>query len=248
VSIIVPPSDVLIRAAGHDDMAEIAAVFAYYVTDTIVTFEEVPPTTADWRRRLVEITGRGLPFLVAESGGKVVGFAFAGPWRTKPAYRHSVEDSVYLAPGWTGKGVGRALLARLLTECRTAGARQVIAVIVDGGEDASVALHRAFGFTQAGRLRGVGHKHGRRLDTILMQCELSAGGLPADPRDDRQVFDRVDLNVPGKGLSECGREPSAMYGFRRSAWAPCRCRCVVTCPTLSSRSGRSTPRSTRASR
>jgi phosphinothricin acetyltransferase len=172
----------LIRAAGRDDIAEIAAWFAHYVTDTVVTFEEVAPSTADWRRRLNEITGRGLPFLVAEAGGKVIGFAFAGPWRTKPAYRHSVEDSVYLAPGWTGKGLGRSLLAALLAGCRTAGVRQVIAVIAagcedgEGGENASVALHRAFGFTHAGRLRGVGHKHGRWLDTILMQCDLTAAG------------------------------------------------------------------------
>jgi L-amino acid N-acyltransferase YncA len=170
----VPASDVLIRAARHDDMAAVATCFAHYVTGSVVTFEEVAPEAADWRRRLDEITGRGLPFLVATAGATVVGFAFAGPWRTKPAYRHSVEDSVYLAPGWTGKGLGRALLAALLAGCRAAGARQVIAVIVDEGANASVALHRAFGFTQAGRLRGVGYKHGRRLDTILMQCDLEA--------------------------------------------------------------------------
>jgi L-amino acid N-acyltransferase YncA len=170
-------SDVLIRAACPDDMTEIATFYAHYVTDTIATFEEVVPTTADWRRRLDEITGRGLPFLVAEAGGRPIGFALAGPWRPKPAYRHSVEDSVYLAPGWTGRGLGGALLAAVLAGCRKAGVRQVIAVIAvvaGGGDNASVALHREFGFTHAGRLRGVGHKHGRWLDTILMQCDLGA--------------------------------------------------------------------------
>ncbi|HEU5161088.1 MAG TPA: GNAT family N-acetyltransferase [Streptosporangiaceae bacterium] len=177
-----PPADALIRAARRDDMAAVAAVFAHYVSDTVVTFEEIAPTVADWRRRLTELTERGLPFLVAEIGGEVVGFAFAGPWRGKPAYRYSVEDSVYLAPGWTGKGLGRALLDALLARCRAAGVRQVIAVIAagpDGGERdeaASAALHRAFGFAEAGRLRGVGRKHGRWLDTILMQRDLTAPG------------------------------------------------------------------------
>jgi L-amino acid N-acyltransferase YncA len=173
---VVAAADVLIRTADRDDMAEIAALFAYYVTETVVTFEEVAPTAADWRRRLTEITDRRLPFLVAAAGDQVIGFAYAAPWRIKPAYRHSVEDSVYLAPGWTGRGLGRALLAELLARCRTAEARQVIAVIADGGDDASVALHRAFGFTHAGRLRGVGFKHGRWLDTVLMQRDLATDG------------------------------------------------------------------------
>jgi phosphinothricin acetyltransferase len=131
---------------------------------------------ADWRRRREDLAALGLPFLVVEVDGEVVGYAYAGPWRPKPAYRHSVEDSVYLAPGWTGKGLGRELLDALLAECQSAGVRQIIAVIADsadGGDGAaSVALHRAFGFTHAGRLRGVGHKHGRWLDTILMQRDL----------------------------------------------------------------------------
>jgi L-amino acid N-acyltransferase YncA len=164
----------LVRAAGEDDMDDVAAIYAHYVTATVVTFEEVAPPAADWRRRLGDVTGRGLPFLVAEAEGKVVGYAYAGPWRPRPAYRYSVEDSVYLTPGWTGKGLGSALLGALLDECRTAGARQVIAVIADDGGGASVALHRAFGFADAGRLRRVGLKHGRWLDTILMQLDLAA--------------------------------------------------------------------------
>jgi L-amino acid N-acyltransferase YncA len=102
----------------------------------------------------------------------VCGYAYATPWRPKPAYRHTVEDTVYISPAHTGRGLGRALLAALLTGCEQAGARQVIAVIADTGSDASAALHRRLGFTPAGRLRRVGYKHGRWIDTLLMQREL----------------------------------------------------------------------------
>ena len=109
---------------------------------------------------------------MAEENGTVCGYAYASPWRPRPAYRYTVEDTVYISPDRTGRGLGRALLAGLLTGCEQAGARQVIAVIADTGSDASVALHRRFGFEQAGRLRAVGRKHGRWIDTILMQREL----------------------------------------------------------------------------
>jgi len=102
----------------------------------------------------------------------VCGYAYATPWRPKPAYRYTVEDTVYISPAHTGRGLGRALLAALLTGCEQAGARQVIAVIADTGSDASAALHRRLGFTPAGRLRRVGYKHGRWIDTLLMQREL----------------------------------------------------------------------------
>ena len=109
---------------------------------------------------------------VGGGGGFVCGFAYASPWRPKSAYRHTVEDTVYLSPGCTGRGIGSALLGTLLAGCAAAGARQVIAVIADTGSDASAALHRRFGFTQAGLLSGVGRKHGRWIDTLLMQKEL----------------------------------------------------------------------------
>ena len=109
---------------------------------------------------------------MAETGGVACGFAYASPWRPKPAYRHTVEDTVYLSPGHTGRGIGGALLGGLLTGCADAGARQVIAVIADTGSDASAALHRRFGFAEVGRLAGVGRKQGRWIDTVLMQREL----------------------------------------------------------------------------
>ncbi|MEE4593314.1 N-acetyltransferase family protein [Streptomyces sp. DSM 41524] len=194
-----PASTAVIRDATHADLDAIAAIFGHYVTETVVTFEETPPTVEDWARRLVELTDRGLPFLVAEvaevadgltasegddrtasENGRltVAGYAYAGPWRPKPAYRHTAEDAIYLAPGRTGAGLGAALLDALLTRCAEAGVRQVVAVIADSGSDASAALHRRFGFRPAGLLAGVGHKHGRWIDTHLMQCDLTARANP----------------------------------------------------------------------
>ena len=171
---MLPASQPVVRAAVPADAEPVAAIFAHYVATSVATFEEVAPTAADWRQRLGDLTRRSLPFLVAEADadGSVCGFAYASPWRPKPAYRHTVEDTVYLAPAHTGRGIGSALLGGLLARCADAGARQVIAVIADTGTDASAALHRRFGFTPAGRLCGVGRKHGRWIDTVLMQRAL----------------------------------------------------------------------------
>jgi L-amino acid N-acyltransferase YncA len=161
-----------VRAAVPADAERVAAIFAHYVTSSVATFEEVAPTAGQWRQRLTDRAARKLPFVVAEADGSVCGYAYASPWRPKPAYRYTVEDSVFLAPGRTGRGIGSALLGTLLAGCAAAGARQVIAVIADTGSDASAALHRRFGFTQAGLLAGVGRKHGRWIDTLLMQKDL----------------------------------------------------------------------------
>ena len=166
----------VVRAAVPADLEQVASIFAHYVTTSVATLEEIPPTAADWSRRLDELAGRNLPFLVAEADGAVGGFAYASPWRPKWGYRHTVEDTVYVSPGSTGRGLGSALLGALLAGCVRAGARQVIAVIADSGSDASAALHRRFGFTEAGRLAGVGRKHGRWIDTVLMQRELGRDG------------------------------------------------------------------------
>jgi len=170
--IALPAALPVVRAAVPADAEPVAEIFAHYVATSVATFEEVAPTAADWRRRLGDLAVRNLPFLVAETEGAVCGFAYASPWRPKPAYRHTVEDTVYLSPGHTSRGIGSALLGGLLAGCADAGARQVIAVIADTGSDASAALHRRFGFTQAGRLSGVGRKHGRWIDTVLMQKDL----------------------------------------------------------------------------
>ena len=175
----------VVRPAIPADTEQVAAIFAHYVATSVATFEEVPPTAADWRRRLGELGRQNLPFLVAlggqgaqgsqgvEAAGTVCGYAYASPWRPKPAYRYTVEDTVYISPGHTGRGLGSALLAGLLAGCADAGARQVIAVIADSGSEASAALHRRFGFVPAGRLSEVGRKHGRWIDTVLMQRDLT---------------------------------------------------------------------------
>ncbi|MCG0286572.1 GNAT family N-acetyltransferase [Streptomyces sp. PSAA01] len=195
-----PAATAVIRDATHTDLGAIAAIYSHYVTETVVTFEEVPPTVDDWARRLAELTDRGLPFLVAEvaevaeevpgdTRRTVAGYAYAGPWRPKPAYRHTAEDAIYLAPGRTGAGLGAALLGALLTRCAEAGVRQVVAVIADSGSDASAALHRRFGFTPAGTLAGVGRKHGRWIDTHLMQRDLTTGTDPQTEPDRRSPRD-----------------------------------------------------------
>jgi L-amino acid N-acyltransferase YncA len=164
-----------LRPATADDLGAIAGIFAHYVTSSIVTFEEDPPTVTQWRKRLGSLAGCRLPFLVAEADGAVAGYAYASPWRQGPAYRHTAEDSVYLEPACRGKGLGRLLLDGLLTACATAGVRQVIAVIADTGDPASAALHRACGFADAGRLTKVGHKNGRWIDTVILQRAVGPG-------------------------------------------------------------------------
>ncbi|MFI9588317.1 GNAT family N-acetyltransferase [Streptomyces sp. NPDC052236] len=173
-------NEAIIRPAVPADLKAVAEIFTHYVTHTVATFEETPPTVAAWHQRLDHLTGRGLPFLVAELSGEVAGYAYAGPWRDRPAYRHTVEDTIYVAPDRTGRGLGAALLGALLAESTRAGLHQMIAVITDtgsAGSTGSAALHRRFGFADAGLLTGVGYKHGRWIDTRLMQRALSASSV-----------------------------------------------------------------------
>jgi L-amino acid N-acyltransferase YncA len=167
----------VIRGAEADDMPAVAAIFARYVLDTVITFELQPPSVEDWRAKQRELEAAGWPFLVAVVEEELIGYAYVTPWRSKPAYRQTVENTIYLAPEHTGQGHGRVLLAELLAHARTADARQVIAVIADTGSPASVALHRRAGFADVGRLRNVGFKHGQWLDTVLMQSSLDDLGV-----------------------------------------------------------------------
>ncbi|MFE9832441.1 GNAT family N-acetyltransferase [Streptomyces halstedii] len=171
----------VIRPAVPADLNAVAEIFTHYVCHTVITFEEAPPPVAAWRRHLDDLAAQKLPFLVAELSGEVVGYAYAAPWRPKPAYRHTVENSIYLAPGRTGRGLGGALLEALLAACSRSHVRQMIAVIADADTDASVALHRRYGFTDVGRLAAVGYKHDRWIDTLLMQRTL--GRTAADATD-----------------------------------------------------------------
>ena len=165
---------VVVRPVSPADLSQVAEIFGWYAANSLATFEEAARPHSYWSGHADELARLGLPFLVAEAGGVIAGYAYAGPWRRKPAYRLTVEDSVFIAPGRTGAGIGRLLLTELLAACAEAGLRQVIAVIADTGDPASVGLHRACGFAEAGRLTGVGFKQGRWVDTLLMQRALGS--------------------------------------------------------------------------
>lgn len=165
-----------VRDATDDDMASVQAIYAHHVLTSLATFEEVPPTVAEMAARRRAVVAAGLPYLVAEGAGEVVGYAYAGPYRARPAYRHTVEDSVYVAAAQDGRGVGSALLQALIGRCEGGPWRQMLAVIGDSGNAGSIALHRRLGFQDAGVLRDVGFKFGRWVDTVLMQRPLGEGG------------------------------------------------------------------------
>ncbi|MEV3983539.1 N-acetyltransferase family protein [Nonomuraea sp. NPDC049758] len=165
-----------IRDLTEADLPAVTAIYAHYVTGGVATFDETPPGAGEWRAKAAALAAAGLPFLVAEDSGAVTdavtGYAYLSQYRPKPAYRHSLEVSIYLAPGATGRGLGRLLLGELIRRASATDARSLIAVIADGGDPASLRLHAAFGFQEAGRLSNVGFKHGRWIDTVLMQLDL----------------------------------------------------------------------------
>jgi L-amino acid N-acyltransferase YncA len=163
---------VVIRAAAPADIGAITRIYAHAVRFGTASFEIEPPDEAEMARRQRALIDGGFPYLVAEADGAVAGYAYAGPYRPRPAYRFSVENSVYVAPEAHRRGVGRALLDRLVAEAAARGFRQMIAVIGDSDQAASIALHRAAGFRLVGTIAAVGFKHGRWLDSVLMQLEL----------------------------------------------------------------------------
>ena len=165
--------DIVIRPAVTDDLDAIAEIYAHHVLTGVATFELTPPDSDEWRRRFDAVAERELPFATATLGGEVAGYGYRAPWKTRPAYRHTVEDSIYLLPTAVGLGIGGRLLDTLLSECAEAGVRQIIAVIVDSDGAASLALHRNRGFVEAGRLTAVGYKRGQWLDTLLLQRSLT---------------------------------------------------------------------------
>ena len=166
------PFPVAIRDAHETDLPTIQRIYAHHVTHGFGSFEEVPPDHTDFVRRFAAHSASGLPYLVAETGGSVCGYAYAAPFRPRAAYRHTVEDSVYVDPAMTGRGVGRTLLRALVDRCSARGYRRMVAVIGDSGNHASISLHAALGFEQAGLLNAVGFKRGRWLDIVIMQRAL----------------------------------------------------------------------------
>jgi L-amino acid N-acyltransferase YncA len=163
---------IVVRAATDADMAAVRDIYAHYVLHSLATFEETPPTLEDMLARRRASVDLGLPYLVAEAAGAVAGFAYATAYRPRPAYRFTIEDSVYVADGQTGRGMGSALLGQLVVCCEQGPWRQMIAVVGDSANSGSVALHRRFGFQLVGTLRSVGFKFGRWVDTPILQRPL----------------------------------------------------------------------------
>jgi phosphinothricin acetyltransferase len=167
--------DVAIRPARKDDAQAIAAIYEWHVANGTATFDTSAPDAGAWAEKLADFAARGFPFLVAERRGGVVAYAYAARFRDRAAYAHTCEDSIYVAQDARGDGIGTVLLSALVDAAREAGFEQMIAVI-GGGEPASVALHTKCGFVHAGRMRNVGFKFGRLLDTVYMQRDLREEG------------------------------------------------------------------------
>ncbi len=170
---------VQVRPASPDDMPAIQAIYAHHVDRGLGSFEEAAPSVEEMRRRFDAIVQGGFPYLVAEIGGSVAGYGYCALYRTRSAYRHTVEDSVYVRQDVLGRGVGRKLLLALIGQCEAQGYRQMVAVIGDSANQGSIGLHASVGFLRAGTLRSVGFKQGRWVDSVFMQRPLGSGdGTP----------------------------------------------------------------------
>lgn len=176
-----PP--IRVRDSEPSDLAAVQAIYAHHVLYGLASFEEIPPGVDEISARRQAVLAAGLPHIVAEEDGRVVGYSYATAYRPRPAYRHTVEDSVYVADGLAGRGFGAALLTVLIARCEAGPWRQMIAVIGDTANHGSIALHRRHGFGEAGTLRAVGFKFGRWVDSVLMQRPLGDGdgSLPGAP-------------------------------------------------------------------
>jgi phosphinothricin acetyltransferase len=172
----------LVRNAVASDLPVVHAIYYLHVLRGLASFEEIPPTPEEMQRRFGEVTSQGLPYLVAEESGEVLGYGYCAPYRTRSAYRFSLEDSVYVRDGRQRRGIGRALLEELIVRCERLGYRQLVAVIGDSANAASIGLHAALGFVRAGTLRSVGYKLGRWVDSVTMQRPLGGGDM-TPPRE-----------------------------------------------------------------
>ncbi len=165
----------LVRPSVEADLDAITAIYAHAVAHGTASFELDPPDRPEMARRRAALLDGGYPYLAAERDGAVLGYAYAGAYRTRPAYRSTVEDSIYVAPQAQGQGIGRALLEALIGECEAQDFRLMVAVIGDEESKGSIGLHRSLGFEPAGIIPGIGYKHGRWLSTVLMQRPLGRG-------------------------------------------------------------------------
>lgn len=169
---------VRVRQARDGDLAAVCAIYGYHVLNGTGSFEEAAPDAGEMASRFRHVAAAGLPYLVAERGETILGFAYAAPFRLRSAYRFTVENSVYVHPAAVGQGIGRRLLAGLIERCAAQGYREMVAVIGDAGNQRSIALHAALGFEHAGTLREVGVKFGRWLDVVFMQRHLTVNPGP----------------------------------------------------------------------
>lgn len=165
-----------IRLATPEDIPQIQQIYAHHVLSSTTTFEEIPPDESEMARRLSQVRSLDLPWLVAEQGDRILGYCYAAPYRPRPAYRYTIEDSIYLADGESGKGIGHELLAALLAQCEQGPWRQIIAVIAGTQNQSSIALHRKLGFSHVGTQPDTGYKFGQWIDVVFMQRALGAGG------------------------------------------------------------------------
>lgn len=177
------PDVALVRDSEEADLPRIAAIYGRAVREETASFELEPPSLEEMGRRRAALVGDGYPYLVATVAGRVEGYAYAGPYRARPAYRNTVESTVYVDPQAQRGGIGRALMQRLIEAAAARGFRQMLAVIGGSAHVASIEFHRSLGFTHVGNLVSVGYKHGRWLDTVFMQLALGPGdATPPDRR------------------------------------------------------------------
>jgi phosphinothricin acetyltransferase len=165
----------IVRPATLDDVFAIAAIYGHHVMHGVGTFEEAPPSPSDIAERMKAVQDKGFPWLVVEQDGRIVAYAYAGPYHRRSAYRFTAEDSVYVADGERGKGYGRAALAAVIDACEAMGLHRIVAVIGDSQNEGSIALHRTLGFSFCGTLPAVGYKAGQWLDVVFMQLPLNGG-------------------------------------------------------------------------
>ena len=191
----------IVRDSTDADVPAVQAIYAHHVLHGLASFEETPPDAAEIAARRRGVLAAGLPHLVAELDGRVVGYSYAGPYRARPAYRHTIEDSVYVADGMPGRGIGSALLAALIARCEAGPWRQMIAVIGDRENHGSISLHRRHGFRLVGTLDAVGFKFGRWVDSVLMQRALGEGAaaLPGPRAEPRRPEPSQGAGVPNPG-------------------------------------------------
>jgi phosphinothricin acetyltransferase len=178
---------VTVRDAHADDLAEVQRIYAHHVENGLASFEEDPPSVQEMASRRAAVLAHGLPYLVATISDRVVGYCYAAPYRPRPAYRYTIEDSVYVASDMAGRGIGSALLRELIDRCEQGSWRQMLAVIGNSENAGSIGLHASVGFQTVGTFRSVGFKFGRWVDSVLMQRALgdgdrtNPGARPTDP-------------------------------------------------------------------